>query len=608
MIKLGQNIASLSAQRSLSRISNGLGEVYSRLSSGQRITKASDDAAGLAIATSLNVRSRVNARAVQNLNDGISAISVIEGALDSLGQITTRLAELAQQAASGSFSAAQRKSLDNEGQALSREYSRIINSTEFNGNKLLDGSAGGIRLQGGFGIEGSLAVDIGGARSTGTFAPATTVYQAASTTAFSVIDVNSDGFLDLVGTGANIVTHLGTGSGAFQQVLTSSTLNFSASPREFGDVNGDGHLDVVGIEGPNFVVGYGDGSGYFTAQGKVAPLMGATSFAVGDINGDGRSDIVGWNPGANLNHVLLSDGTGGFSATTHSISTGTGAGVSPRLVDLNNDGNLDLVNIASGVVRTSLGNGAGGFAAALLSGASGPGGVISHLNFGDINGDGVLDLVAGQTGSSEVRTWLGDGDGTFSSMRTYSQPNLTSGASFADIDGDGVLDLGVLLARGRGINLMIGSGDGTFSPSHTVDGNTLTFGDINGDGAVDIISWNGLADISIANTVEGVNPLLPFSLKTQIEAKQALPIFTRRIEQIATQRGKIGASTARIGVAVRNLQSQGEGLKAAESRILDADIATESAELIRLNILQQTSNAILRQANLQPEIALRLLR
>jgi flagellin len=166
-ITLGSNIASLQAQRRLSIATQGLSTSYERLSSGQRINKASDDAAGLAIADSLRANQRVAGVAIRNANDGISTIAIADSALGEVGNVLSRLAELAEQSANGVFSVVQRSALSNEFVALSSEIERIAVTTEFNGVKLLSGNAG-VTLQVGFnststsqisytGVQGTLA-------------------------------------------------------------------------------------------------------------------------------------------------------------------------------------------------------------------------------------------------------------------------------------------------------------------------------------------------------------------------------------------------------------------------------------------------------------------
>jgi len=140
-ITLGSNIASLQAQRRLSNASNSLAQTFERLSSGQRINKASDDAAGLAIADSLRADQRVASVAIRNANDGISTIAIADSALGQIGNVLSRLAELAEQSANGVFSVTQRSALANEFVALGSEIERIAVTTKFNGVTLLSGNS-----------------------------------------------------------------------------------------------------------------------------------------------------------------------------------------------------------------------------------------------------------------------------------------------------------------------------------------------------------------------------------------------------------------------------------------------------------------------------------
>jgi len=166
-ITLGTNVASLQAQRRLALSSNSLANTFEKLSSGQRINRAADDAAGLAIADALRADQRVAGVAIRNANDGISTIAIADAALDQISQVLTRLAELAEQSANGVFSSVQRSALSNEFLALASEIERIAVTTEFNGVKLLSGNST-VALQVGFdsgstsqivyaGVQGTLA-------------------------------------------------------------------------------------------------------------------------------------------------------------------------------------------------------------------------------------------------------------------------------------------------------------------------------------------------------------------------------------------------------------------------------------------------------------------
>ena len=164
-ITLGSNIASLQAQRRLSTATDGLSRTYERLSSGQRINRASDDAAGLAIADSLKASQRIATVAIRNANDGISTIGIADSALSESGNVLTRLAELAEQSANGVFSVTQRSALSNEFVALASEIERIATITTFNGVALLSGGST-LTLQVGFNSGSTSQISFTGVQGT----------------------------------------------------------------------------------------------------------------------------------------------------------------------------------------------------------------------------------------------------------------------------------------------------------------------------------------------------------------------------------------------------------------------------------------------------------
>lgn len=152
-ISLGSNIASLQAQRRLSATDEQLSRTYSKLSSGQRIDRASDDAAGLSVADSLKSQRRMASVAIRNANDAISLISIADGGLAEMSNLLVRMSELATQAVSGTYSAAQRGALDGEWQALYSEIDRIAYTTGFNSLKPLQNSSTSFSIQ--IGIDNS---------------------------------------------------------------------------------------------------------------------------------------------------------------------------------------------------------------------------------------------------------------------------------------------------------------------------------------------------------------------------------------------------------------------------------------------------------------------
>ena len=138
-LTINTNIASLNAQRRLGNSTLSLQRTFEKLSSGLRIVRASDDAAGLAIADSLRADQRIASVAIRNANDGISLISISDGALSEMGSVISRMGELAEQSSNGVLSTTQRSALDAEFKALGSEIERIAVTTEFNGLKLLSG-------------------------------------------------------------------------------------------------------------------------------------------------------------------------------------------------------------------------------------------------------------------------------------------------------------------------------------------------------------------------------------------------------------------------------------------------------------------------------------
>ncbi|MCA8976728.1 MAG: flagellin FliC [Planctomycetes bacterium] len=155
-LRVNTNSASINAQRNLSTVTEKLSGNFRRLSTGLRISSASDDAAGLAISERLRSQIRSLDQAKRNANDGISLVQTAEGALNEVSSILTRLRELAIQSSNGSVSNQDKSTLNEEFKSLVNEIDRIGRSTEFSGIKLLDGSASTVSFQVGFGTSANI--------------------------------------------------------------------------------------------------------------------------------------------------------------------------------------------------------------------------------------------------------------------------------------------------------------------------------------------------------------------------------------------------------------------------------------------------------------------
>ena len=146
-LRISTNIPSLNAVRNLQKNSDESAKSFSRLSSGNRIVGAGDDAAGLSISQKLEAEVRGLKQAARNANDGVSLVQTAEGSMNEISNILIRLRELGVQAASDTIGDDERGFIDKEAQQLKQEIQRISEVTSFNGKSLLNGSLGDVNFQ-----------------------------------------------------------------------------------------------------------------------------------------------------------------------------------------------------------------------------------------------------------------------------------------------------------------------------------------------------------------------------------------------------------------------------------------------------------------------------
>ena len=621
-ISLGNNIPSLVAQRKLGVATDAVSAASERLSSGLRINRASDDAAGLAIADSLAVKSRVFGQAIRNVNDGISLANVAEGALSSLTDVVTRQRELAEQAANGVYSSKQRSALNSEAAALTSEYNRILESTSFNGRKVFDPNAGAIVIQHGEGAQESTAMEIGSFLSTrtwdGTFAAQTTV----STGSLSPVDVSlgdfdGDGVLDVAYAGSDSAFYLmlGNGDGTFKGA-TSFDMGDGSHINELSiaDLDGDGRQDMVVSTTQGVKVWTGNGNGSFSLRYSFAASGSSQSVSIADVDGDGVLDLVSVNYNNSTLDILHGRGGGTFSLL-NSVSVGVQPAGS-SIADLNGDGRLDIVSLdfGAGTATALLNDGNGSFHRSdLLS----TGALPSSAVLADLNGDGIVDIVAGGSGARFLTVAFGRGDGTFVPQASYTVEGLGPQDLHAgDFNGDGVLDLVFVDLSSSAAEIALGNGDGTFRRGGTFAVGSvpynLAIGDLDGNGVLDFVSADyGFGSGHTLSVLKGNSKktllVAPLDLTSQDKAKASLDKTAHLLELLSLEMGGIGASRSRFETTSATLKVRSENYLEARSRIIDADVAQESATLVRSRILQQAAAAVLAQANGIPALSLKLL-
>jgi len=225
-LTINTNIASINAQRNLSVTQIQLQRSLERLSSGLRINKAGDDAAGLAISENMRAIIRSANQAVRNANDGVSLLQTAEGGLNETSNILIRMRELAEQASTGTVGSTERSYIQSEFNQLRLEIDRIANATEFNGTNLLDGnlSTAGVSFQVGVrnvAANDRISVSIGTATASALGLDTTNVAVSTQTVAQSA--------LSIIDTAITSVSNLRGTLGAVQNRLQSTINNLQVA-------------------------------------------------------------------------------------------------------------------------------------------------------------------------------------------------------------------------------------------------------------------------------------------------------------------------------------------------------------------------------------------
>ncbi|ACR13496.1 flagellin [Teredinibacter turnerae] len=586
---VNSNIPSLNAQRQLLQSGAALDKASERLASGKRINSAADDAAGLAISNRQTSQIRGLDQAVRNANDGISLIQTAEGALDETTNILQRMRELAIQSSNGIYSDDDRTTLDAEVQQLKAEIDRIADTTSFNGQNILDGSLGDVNLQVGSESNQTISFNIRGFNSSNLGGAGGDVIGAA------------------VGSGTAGVGSLSALAGGDELVINDVAISSLSTAATVNDA-----LEIINADL--------EGKG-----AEVSTLVSVEAASAGDgqlIEGTDTMQIEVEDGDGNLQTFILT-GTTSMDELVDKINNETIVSAS-----LSDDGKLVLS--AEGVESIEVtGNTT---AAQEASGFSGTGvggnGIINKFSlvFTDTSGTGAGVKIEAGTGATAAEIdALGlnvqDDDGNLLGAA------LTANAS-ADINAGDLIINGVEIGKIEAGTDIAGTVTEVIDQINKLSSETGVVAFEAGDGANNKIGLRatsgdpiaieygsnataanvyGITGLNEQNAAVGAGSIRGVDISTAANAQRAIDVIDSALEQINDTRSDLGAINNRLDFTVSNLANISEKTAASRSRIMDADFASETAQLSRAQVLQQASQAMLAQANARPQQVLSLL-
>jgi flagellin len=669
MTVINSNSAAMLTANSLLRTEGSLTESMQRLSTGRRINTASDDAAGLAIATKMTAQVRGLQQAARNVNNATSMVQLADGAAAQIIDLYQRMRELAVQAADGANSAQDVEVINMEFKQAAMEADRIASSTQFNGKNLLDGSAGGadyndyVSFQVGANANQTLAVDfsnfrldsVGFALSDGAVSinPIKTYSGELNAGLGTSVSTSADG--SVVAVGAPTFTNdrgrvvIGDDEPGAQP-LTIAIPASSASPGDYQGqsiaLSADGQRLVVaspgniaGVSAGSTMVYERSGSGW-TAIGS--PIVGDNA---GDYSGfdvsisdDGNTIAIG-APTITFNQdgrgsVKVFEYSGGAWNETADITSDSDESRLGKMVELSGDGNVMAV---SAIKDDSNGDAAGHvqlyqkvngawipMGSEIVGDADGDrfGSSVALSNDGHTLAVTALENDAGGDNAGQVRVYryesgawtpvgndiLGaNDDDQLGRSVALSGDGQTLAVSSTDYDDGADVDVGQVSIYKNINDTWVLSGSQNGSAAGDEFGGSLALSD---DGSRLIVGATGNPNgsVTISEVVGDLSYFKTSGMGTGNEINTTIERLDQLIAQTASQRATFGAALNRLSYAADNLSSSALATDAARGRIEDANYAKETTALARSHIIAQAGTAMLAQANQKAASVLSLLR
>lgn len=544
-MRIQHNIASLNSYRNYTNNTNAVAKNLEKLSSGYRINRAGDDAAGLAISEKMRAQITGLETAQKNAADGVSLVQTAEGALTEVHSMLNRMVELADQSANGTYdNTVDRANLQKEIKDLKAEIDRIADGTNFNGINLLDGTLGG---KGNIG--GALTIDNSkvttSVTKTAEFADATGDMKKGDTVTYTVAwkDGGVEKSKTITLTAKDDKGTLVADDGTEYKAAAAKPVKAELSQMFATELKKDSGLSSA--------FDISENGGKLTFTSKVAGSAGATISA---LNTAGTKGAAG----------------GGISGTQGDVVVGKD---SKQILDLNAvvDGSQTKVT-AENVQKAIFEVGGKKF---LLAKAG--------------------TLIENLEGLGSDVTIINTKDATYSAQddakNVAAEISRITGMEFeyneqANDAATGILKHDIIFK-------------GTETLSKGGQSLTLQIGDTSAD-------YNQL-EVAIKDCHVATLGIADIDIGTQAGAKAAVDVIKNAINYVSDVRGTLGATQNRLEHTINNLSVTTENMTAAESRIRDVDVAKEMMSYTKNNILVQSAQAMLAQANQTPQGVLQLL-
>jgi flagellin len=558
---VNHNLMSMNAARNLTSVFSKLGDSVSKLSSGLRVVSAADDAAGMAIRELMRSDIAVLNQGIRNASDAISMIQTAEGAMSVIDEKLIRMKELAEQAATGTYTTAQREIMNSEYQAMAAEIDRIATATDFNGVKLLDGSLEALHSGSGLKVH----------------------FGAGNSSAEDYYYVSIGDMRATTGTGLRV------GSNDTRDTWTTGALNLTSADNSFSSSD----TGTFGLQYSH------DGGTSWSTYGFVTVDSNDTLTSIVEEINQGAQSTTTMNFGsatlANFDtqtvtingNVLTFDSTvAADSSTANTIGISGLATAATLAIEAAKAINMNITNGDSGID-----------AVAVVSGATV---TVYHETFGTPSGTTTLGTSVGSTSDLNMGTTWTATTGTHLGASAVWQDQFGYELQLeANLAGDNH-QLRITNPNGDFVN-NIASG---VTLNTTGGGPTLL---ISGGTASDLTNLNEASEWAQTVNGSGSTSWAAADILTQSAAQVALAGLDTAINAKDEARASLGATQNRLENTITNLQIQAENLQAAESRISDVDVATEMTTFTSNNILAQSAVAMLAQANSLPSLALSLL-